>query len=127
MHSFIIKVVFDASRLPLPPAFILQLLADVVQLVPPAALSGRLSAGERRRHLNQPGSGVRGQCHVHTGRRADQHQLSLQPVPEHREREQVRVGLLGKPMVLSQISLTFGLFILALGALKVSFLRRGLC
>lgn len=79
-----------------PPAFVLQLLADVVQPVPPAALSGRLPAGERYGLLHQPGSGGRGQRHLHACGRADQHQRPLQPVPEHGEREQVRAGAGGK-------------------------------
>lgn len=74
-----------------PPssAVVLQLLADVVQPEPPAALSGRLPAGERRGVLHQPGSGLRGQRHLHARRRSAQHQHALQPVPELREREQV--------------------------------------
>lgn len=86
-ETFDNNVVLDA-----PSAFVLQLLTDVIQLVPPTALSGRLPAGDRSRVLNQLGSGVRGQCHVHASCWADQHQHALQPVPEHREWEQVEWG-----------------------------------
>lgn len=43
-----------------PPssAVVLQLLADVLQPEPPAPLSGRLPAGERRGLLHQSGSGL---------------------------------------------------------------------
>lgn len=89
MDNFTINYTFYNNMLDAPSAFVLQLLTDVIQPVPPTALSRRLPAGDRSQVLDQLGSGVRGQCHVHAGCWADQHQHTLQPVPEHREWEQV--------------------------------------
>lgn len=77
------------SSLPPPTAVVLQLPPDVVQPEPPAALSGCVPAGERRGLLHQPGSGLRGERHLHPGAWEAEHQHAVQPVPEHREREQV--------------------------------------
>lgn len=62
-----------------PPraAVVLQLPADVVQPEPPAALAGRLPAGDRRGILHQPGAGVRGQRHLDTRLGPHQHQHAV--------------------------------------------------
>lgn len=85
---------------PAPPshraAVLLQLAADVVQPEPPATFPGRLPAGDGRGLLPQPGAGVRGQRHLHARLGPHQHQHAVQPVPQHREREQVRGHHTGK-------------------------------
>ncbi|KAJ8411203.1 hypothetical protein AAFF_G00172090 [Aldrovandia affinis] len=68
-------------------------LPDLLKPESPAALAGCVPAGERRGLLPKPVPGHRAQRHLQPCRQHGgpaQHQHPVQPVPHHREREQLR-------------------------------------